>query len=99
MTDTKTGKLYIGSATGADGIYGRWQTYLKRGYDDSDKDYPNKKLKELVKKEGIKYIQDNFQYSILEIFPKTDIGCNKALERESYWKNVFKTRMFGYNDN
>ena len=99
LTDTKTGKLYIGSATGADGIYGRWQTYLKRGYDDSDKDYPNKKLKELVKKEGIKYIQDNFQYSILEIFPKTDIGCNKALERESYWKNVFKTRMFGYNDN
>lgn len=99
LTDTKTGKLYIGSATGVDGIYGRWKTYLKKGYDDSDKEYPNKKLKELVKEKGIKYIQDNFQYSILEIFPKTDIGCDKALERESYWKNVFKTRMFGYNDN
>lgn len=99
LTDAKTGKLYIGSATGKDGIYDRWKTYLKKGYDDSDKEYPNKKLKELVKEKGIEYIQDNFQYSILEIFPKTDMGRDKALERESYWKNVFQTRMFGYNDN
>ena len=53
----------------------------------------------MVKEKGIEYIQDNFQYSILEIFPKTDMGRDKALERESYWKNVFQTRMFGYNDN
>jgi len=99
LTDTNTGKQYVGSATGTDGIYGRWRTYLDRGYDDSDREYPNKKLKELVKEKGIKYIKDNFQYSILEIFPKTELGRDKALQRESHWKNILKSREFGYNDN
>ncbi|MDE6250440.1 MAG: GIY-YIG nuclease family protein [Alphaproteobacteria bacterium] len=99
LTDRKTGKQYIGSATGMDGIYGRWCTYLDQGYDDSNKDYPNKKLKDLVKKEGIEYIKNNFQYSILEIFKKNQLGCDLALEREKFWKDVFQTRQFGYNDN
>lgn len=99
LTDKNTGKHYVGSATGSNGIYGRWAVYLDKGYDDTDKDYPNKKLKELVKSKGINYIKDNFQYSILEIFPKTELGKTKALEREVYWKDVLKTREFGYNDN
>ena len=99
LTDKKTGKLYIGSATGDEGIYSRWKTYLDSGYDKENKDYPNKKLKELVQKGTIKYIQENFIYSILEIFPKNDIGKGKALERESYWKKVFHSREVGYNDN
>lgn len=99
LTDMNTGKQYIGSATGNNGIYGRWSVYLNKGYDDTNKDYPNKKLKELVKTKGIKYIKDNFQYSIMEIFPKTELGKTKALERENYWKEVLKTRDFGYNDN
>lgn len=99
LTDTKTGKQYVGSATGTDGIYGRWSTYLKNGYEINEKEYPNKRLKELVKKETIKYIKENFQYTILEIFSKNDYGRDKALKRESYWKDVLKTREFGYNDN
>lgn len=99
LTDTKTGKQYVGSATGNDGIYGRWSTYLKNGYEINEKEYPNKRLKELVKKETIKYIKENFQYTILEIFSKNDHGRDKALKRESYWKDVLKTREFGYNDN
>ncbi len=27
------------------------------------------------------------------------LNKDNPLERESYWKEVFKTRMFGYNDN
>ena len=46
ITDKKTGKLYVGSAYGKDGIYGRWKTYIKSGYDKNEKErgkYPNKK--------------------------------------------------------
>lgn len=101
LTDTHTGKVYVGSAYGENGIYSRWKTYLTSGYDKDEVengDYPNKQLKELVKKEGMKYIEENFQYSLLEIIPKT-AGKEKALQRESFWKNVLKSREFGYNDN
>lgn len=102
LTDVSTGKLYVGSATGDEGVYGRWKTYLISGYDANENEngeYPNKKLKELVRSEGIAYIQNNFKYSLLEIFPKNKIGRDKALQRESYWKKVFESRQWGYNDN
>ena len=103
LTDTSNGKLYIGSATGEQGIYGRWSTYLNSGFDKNEVEngeYPNKRLQQLVKTKGIQHIQKYFQYSILEIFPKNKMGADKALEREIYWKNVFRTKeKWGYNDN
>ena len=102
ITDTKTGKLYVGSAYGEQGVYGRWSAYLTDGYDKEeleDSKYPNLQLKNLVNKNGIAYIQEYFQYTLLEIFPKTELGKQKTLEREKYWKMVFKTREFGYNSN
>jgi len=102
ITDTKTGKLYVGSACGDDGIYGRWSAYLKSGYDKDEVEtgeYPNKKLRQLVQRERMAYIEENFQYSILEIFPKSETGKQKALKREAHWKQVLQTRLFGYNDN
>lgn len=102
ITDKKTGKLYVGSATGQDGIYGRWTAYLADGYDKNEKEdskYPNIKLQQLVNAEGIEYVQKNFQYTVLEIFKKDEIGKSKALKREIYWKKVFQSRKFGYNQN
>lgn len=102
ITDTKTGKQYVGSAYGDNGIYGRWSVYLSEGYDKSELEagqYPNKRLKEIVDKKGIEYIKKHFQYSILEIFSKNEIGKQKALNREKYWKNVLKSKEFGYNAN
>lgn len=98
ITDTNNGEQYIGSAYGENGILGRWLVYLKDGY-DKDSEYPNKKLKELVKKNGIEYIAANFQYTLIETFPRSESGKDKALMRESYWKQVLHTREFGYNDN
>ncbi|KXT84482.1 hypothetical protein SORDD14_00041 [Streptococcus oralis] len=102
ITDRKTGKLYIGSAYGDMGIYGRWSTYLSEGYDKTeveDNKYPNKRLLEIVEKHGIDYVKQYFQYSLLEIFPKNEVGKQKALEREKYWKSVLKSREHGYNAN
>lgn len=101
ITDTKTGKLYVGSAYGDKGILGRWNTYLTSGFDRDEKEngkYPNKKLKELVDNYGISYIQENFQYSILETFTD-DVSDEYIIARESWWKDVLLTRVFGYNAN
>lgn len=103
LTDTSNGKLYVGSATGKLGIYGRWSTYLDDGYDkaeENDKDYPNKGLKELVEHNGIDYIKQNFRYSLMEYFPKNEFGKGKAIEREKYWKKVLQSaEPNGYNNN
>lgn len=98
LTDVKTGEQYIGSATGNGGIFGRWRTYLESGFKD-DSDYPNVRLQELVKKKKIKYIEDNFQFAILEIFNKNEDGKRKALSRETHWKKVLRTKDYGYNAN
>lgn len=92
ITDTKTGKLYIGSAYGEDGLFGRWCEYI------DNLTGGNKEFEALVNKKGENYIIKNFKYSILEIFD-TKTRKEYILERENYWKNVFETRRFGMNWN
>lgn len=101
ITDQRTGKLYVGSAYGTNGILGRWETYVKSGYDKHEVEngkYPNKKLQELVTEKGLSYIQDNFQYSILETFTD-DVSDEYIISRESWWKEALHSRKFGYNAN
>lgn len=95
ITDTKTGKLYIGSASGnSQGLWQRWGCYA----DFKDLTGGNKEFEVLVEKNGKDYILKNFKYSILEIFD-TKTGQEYILERENYWKNVFETKKFGMNKN
>lgn len=101
ISDHQTGKLYVGSAYGKNGIYGRWETYIKSGFDKNEQEndkYPNKGLQEIVKNEGMSYIQNNFHYAILETFTD-DVADDYIIQRESYWKKVLCTRKFGYNEN
>ena len=101
ITDRTTGRLYVGSAYGTNGILGRWETYVKSGYDKNEVEngkYPNKKLQELVNEKGLTYIQDNFQYSILETFTD-DVSDEYIIGRESWWKEALRSREFGYNAN
>ena len=101
ITDTKAGKLYVGSAYGEKGILGRWEIYINSGYDKNELEngtYPNKQFRELVKKEGMSYIENNFQYSILETLTD-DVLDKDIISRESFWKDVLMTRKYGYNSN
>lgn len=101
ISDQQTGKLYVGSAYGKNGIYGRWKTYIESGFDKNEQEngkYPNKGLQEIVKNEGMSYIQKNFHYAILETFTD-DVADEYIIQRESYWKNVLLSRKFGYNEN
>ena len=95
ITDTKTGKLYIGSASGnSQGLWQRWECYA----DFKDLTGENKEFEVLVKENGENYIANNFKYSILEIFD-TKTKQEYILERENYWKKVFETKKFGMNKN
>ncbi len=88
ITDQSNGKMYVGSASGKDMLLQRWQNYLdsRHGGNNQLKKLPNK------------HIEENFKYSILEVF-KSTTDDNLILQRESWWKNTLHTRKFGYNDN
>ncbi len=88
ITDTLTGKMYVGSAYGENMILGRWQSYIKTGNGG------NLDLKRL----RFDYIKNNFRYSILDIF-KSKVDDQVVIARECWWKSVLMTREFGYNKN
>lgn len=92
IADKKTGKLYVGSATGEGGFWQRWADY------DNDGHGGDVLLKKIIAINGEDYRQ-NFQYSILEVCnPSTP--DDDVLERESYWKLVLDTAApHGLNKN
>ena len=91
ISDTKSGKLYVGSAYGEDGIWGRWNSYVSTNGHGG-----NKQLKELIA-EKADYAK-NFQFSILMILPKT-ITADQAIEKERLFKEKLGTNSFGLNSN
>lgn len=91
ITDTKTGKHYVGSASGSEGgIWARWSNYAKTKHGG------NKLLIELIQADP-DYC-NNFLFSILEVFPiKRD--RLEILEYEALYKKKLCTMQFGLNDN
>ena len=92
LTDNETGKLYIGSASGQEGIAQRWANYLETSHGG------NKKLISLYKEKGSEYFEKNFTFTLIEYFGLS-YDTNKIIEREQYWKKCFNTTKNGYNDN
>lgn len=93
ITDKSNGKLYVGSATSDKGmLLQRWTSYSNNGHGS------NKELIDLVKNEGLDYVKNNFQYSILENY-NAKVDDHVILERESWWKEALQSRKWGYNSN
>jgi hypothetical protein len=89
ITDTTTGRHYVGKASGEIGIWQRWCSYAENGHGG------NFELKKVLKEKGEKHMT-HFQYSILEI-ADTHASDLDILARESYWMNALKSRKFGLN--
>jgi len=79
----KTGDMYVGSAYGAAGIWGRWEQYAKTGHGgnkylidllNSDPDYPGR-----------------FWFSLLQILPKS-FTMTEVIKREELYKRKLGTR-------
>lgn len=85
-----TGHLYVGSAYGEEGIWGRWREYSKTGHGG------NESLRELVMND--KAYPSCFRFSILQILPKT-MARDEIVRRESVYKSKLGSRATGLNLN
>ena len=87
---TRTGSQYVGSASGAEGIWGRWRNYFNTGHGGNDA---------LIKlmKEDASYPKA-FTYSILQTLPKTTARV-EVLNWESRFKEKLGSRATGLNRN
>jgi hypothetical protein len=86
----KTGDLYVGSAYGAAGIWGRWEQYAQTGHGG------NKLLKELLARDSD--YPKRFRFSLLQILPKT-FTRDEVIKREALYKQKLGTRSTGLNLN
>jgi hypothetical protein len=84
------GELYIGSAYGAEGIWGRWRCYAKTGHGG------NQLLRALISSNP--EYPDAFRYSILQIVPKSMTGQD-VIKREAQFKLKLGSRAHGLNLN
>lgn len=85
-----TGHLYVGSAYGASGIWGRWAEYAKSGHGG------DVQLRELIRENSA--YPEQFRFSVLQILPKTMVR-HEVLEREKRYKDKLGTRATGLNSN
>ncbi len=93
ITDTNTGKLYVGSATAQNGmLLQRWKSYAGNGHGG------NVKLKSIVSEKGFDYVKQYFQYSVLENY-NAKMDDEYILRREAWWKETLCSRTHGYNGN
>ncbi len=90
IVDTETGKQYVGSAYGDDGLFGRWECYVSSHHGH------NKKMKEVLCDYPERY--HAFQFSILQILPKT-IKEDEVIGIETQWKSKLLSKKFGMNKN
>ena len=90
IVDTKSGKQYVGSAYGKDGLLGRWRCYVETYHGG------NKLMVDLISAKPEQY--KHFQFSILQLLEKT-ATADEVIQTESLWKKKLQTIAFGMNDN
>lgn len=88
ITAETTGELYVGSATGASGVWGRWRDYSKTGHGG------NEQLKELLAAD--KSYPSAFRFSLLQILPKSTTRSDVVGSEEAFKKKL-GCRVHGLN--
>ena len=85
ITDTLSGKRYVGSAYGDQGIWSRWCSYIASGHGG------NIELRALVTDSSLEYCRKSFRFALLEYRPsRTDDDI--IIGREDFWKRILLTR-------
>lgn len=85
ITDTLTGKRYVGSAYGGEGIWSRWRAYVETGHGG------NAELRTLIKDPTLEYCRANFRITLLENLTSRTAD-DLVIRRETFWKRVLLTR-------
>ena len=89
IVDRESGKQYVGSAYGENGLLGRWSCYAQTHHGH------NKRMRELLEEYPQRY--HSFQFSILQILPKT-ITSEGVVQVEQEFKRKLLTVSFGLNE-
>lgn len=90
ILDTLSGRQYVGSAYGKEGILGRWAQYALSGHGG------NQQLKSLL--ENSPDYRQHFQYAILSTLPNAT-SKNEVLAMEALFKRKLGSRSHGLNAN
>jgi len=90
IVDTKSGKQYIGSAYGKDGIWGRWRQYAKKPSGG------NKLIRNLLARYPKRY--EHFQFSILRVL-EPESTKDQVIAQEVHLKNKLGRRALSLNAN
>lgn len=91
ILDKKTGSQYVGTTFGNDGLWQRWETYVRSGFTGGNI--------ELIKlKENDEFFYKSFQFSILEVLSK-NANQTECSDAERLWKEKLGSRDFGMNKN
>lgn len=85
ISDTSTGKRYVGSAYGDQGIWSRWSEYVSSGHGG------NVELRNLVSDPSLEYCRTNFRFALLE-HRSSRTPDDIILNRETFWKQILLTR-------
>lgn len=90
VLDTRTGKQYVGSASGEHGLLGRWRSYAENGHAG------NRQLQALA--DADKSSIQHLQFSILQTLDRA-LTRPEVLAFESLHKRKLGSRVYGLNDN
>lgn len=82
--DTQRRAAYVGSASGADNIHGRWRDYARSGHGG------NRELRNCS--------PEDLRFSILQL-TSPDLEVSQLVALEASWKDRLHTREFGLNRN
>ena len=85
ITDTSTGRRYVGSAYGDQGIWSRWRTYSENGHGG------NVELRQLANDPDLSYCRAHFKFALLE-HRLNSTPDDVIIARETYWKRILLTR-------
>ncbi|MEQ8745518.1 GIY-YIG nuclease family protein [Pyruvatibacter sp.] len=85
LTDTTTGKRYVGSAYGDEGIWSRWSSYISSGHGG------NAELRALATDPSLEYCRRSFRFALLE-YRSNRTPDEVIIGRENFWKRILLTR-------
>ncbi len=85
ITDISTGKRYVGSAYGDQGIWSRWCSYVASGHGG------NVELRAIATDPNLDYCRKSFRFALLEYRP-SPTADDIIIGREDFWKRILLTR-------
>lgn len=90
ITDEQSGRQYVGSAYGGQGLWQRWDDYVRTGHGNNVE-----LIHALMEAPGR---ENEFRFTLLETLP-TSTEPAAVIARESHWKIALGSRTHGLNRN